>query len=86
MMVPVLPSRNQHIGHIVRESGVAVFSGTHPPQAEVVATHLPDWFRFATKEDLAQLGSRLIRWMVGIFVGSVTVVGGLLTVLVTVVN
>ena len=33
-----------------------------------------------------QLESRLIRWMVGIFVGSVTVVGGLLTVLLTIVN
>ena len=61
-------------------------AGMDASQAEVVAAHLPDWSRFATKEDLAQLESRLIRWMVGIFVGSVTVVGGLLTVLVTVVN
>ena len=54
-------------------------------QAEVVA-HLPDWSQFATRQDIAQLESRLIRWMVGIFVGSVTVVGGLLTVLLTIVN
>ena len=59
-------------------------------QAEVVAAHLPDWSQLATKQDLnqglAQLESRLIRWMVGIFVGSVMVVGGLLTVLLTIVN
>lgn len=58
-------------------------------QAQVVAS-LPDWSQFATKQDLAQglaqLESRLIRWMVGIFVGSVTVVGGLLTVLMAIVN
>lgn len=56
----------------------------------MVAAYLPDWSQFATKQDLnqglAQLESRLIRWMVGIFVGSVTVVGGLLTVLFTIVN
>lgn len=55
-------------------------------QAEVMAAHLPDWSRLATKEDRAQLESRLIRWMVGIFAGSVTVVGSLLTVLITIVN
>ena len=59
-------------------------------QPESVAAHLPDWSQFATKQDLnqglVQLESRLIRWMVGIFVGSVTVVGGLLTVLLTIVN
>jgi hypothetical protein len=34
-------------------------------QAQVVASHLPDWSQFATKQDwaqgLAQLESRLIR-------------------------
>lgn len=37
---------------------------------------MPDWSQFATKQDLAELESRLLRWLVGIFVGSVTVVGG----------
>ena len=32
------------------------------------------------------LESRFVRWLVGIFVGSVTVVGGLLTVLTTIAN
>ena len=65
-------------------------AGMAEAQAQVVASHLPDWSQFATKQDLAQglaqLESRLIRWMVGIFVGSVTVVGGLLTVLMAIVN
>ena len=65
-------------------------AGMVEAQAQVVASHLPDWSQFATKQDLAQglaqLESRLIRWMVGIFVGSVTVVGGLLTVLMAIVN
>lgn len=61
-------------------------AGMAEDQAQTVAAHLPDWSQFATRQDLAQLESRLIRWMVGIFVGSVTVVGGLLTVLITVVG
>lgn len=72
-------------------------AGMAEDQAQTVAAHLPDWSQFATKQDLARLEgdmqrgfsdleSRLIRWMVGIFVGSVTVVGGLLTVLITVVG
>lgn len=46
-------------------------------QAKAIASHLPDWSQFATKEDLARLEgrvaqrlsgleSRIIRWMVGI--------------------
>ena len=55
-------------------------AGMEAAQAEVVAAHLPDWSQFVTRQDMAQLESRLIRWMVGIFVGSVTVVGVLLTI------
>ena len=72
-------------------------AGMAEDQAQTVAAHLPDWSQFVTKQDLARLAgdmqrgfsdleSRLIRWMVGIFVGSVTIVGGLLTVLITVVG
>ena len=48
-----------------------------PMQNRTTSTHR----HFVTHQDLAHLESRLIRWMVGIFVSSVTVVGGLLTIL-----
>ena len=51
------------------------------PQAKILAAAIPDWSQFATKQDLAQLESRLIYWTIGILVGSVTVIEGLLTVL-----
>ncbi len=40
-------------------------------QAKAVAAHLPDWSQLATKQDLVELRgeleSRLVRWMIGIF-------------------
>jgi len=56
------------------------------PQAKILAVAIPNWSQFATKQDLAQLESRLIRWMIGIFVDGVTVIEGLLTVLLAIVN
>ena len=38
-------------------------------QAKAVAAHLPDWSQFATKQGLAELESRLIRWMRWYFPG-----------------
>ncbi len=48
-------------------------------QAQAVAAHVPDWSQFATKQDLSQLESRLIRWMVGIFLTFLALLGGLMT-------
>lgn len=31
-------------------------------QAEIIASHIPDWSQFATKQDLAELKSDLMRW------------------------
>ena len=47
--------------------------------AEVIAAHT-DWSQFATKHDLSQLESRLIRWMVGIFLTFLGLLGGLAAV------
>ena len=30
--------------------------------AEIIASHIPDWSQFATKQDLAELKSDLMRW------------------------
>ncbi len=82
--------------------------GLAEDQAIAIASHLPDWSQFATKQDLgrlrqdmsqdlgqlrqdlgqlrqdtsqglAQLESRLIRWMVGIFLTFLALIGGLVT-------
>ena len=31
-------------------------------QAEIIASHIPDWSQFATKQDLAELKSDRMRW------------------------
>ena len=31
-------------------------------QAEIIASHIPDWSQFATKQDIAELKSSLMRW------------------------
>ena len=65
-------------------------AGMEDGQAQVVAAHIPDWSQFATKQDMSQLGnqldskmsqleSRLIRWMVGIFLTFLALLGGLIT-------
>ena len=57
-------------------------------QAKAVAAHLPDWSQFATKQDLkqglAELESRLIRWMVGTFLGMASLLAAAVSVLVAV--
>ncbi len=30
--------------------------------AEIIASHIPDWSQFATKQDIAELKSDLMRW------------------------
>ena len=37
----------------------------------------PDWSQFATKDDLSHLESRLIRWMVGIYLTFLVLLAGL---------
>ena len=54
--------------------------GMPAAQAQAVAAHIPDWSQFATKDDLSQLESRLIRWMVGIFLTFLGLLGGLAAV------
>ena len=54
--------------------------GMPEAQAQAVAAHIPDWSQFATKDDLSQLESRLIRWMVGIFLTFLGLLGGLAAV------
>lgn len=63
-------------------------------QAYVTKQDLPDWSQFATKQDMSELKSELkldmsehrsslIRWMIGIFFGTFTLAGALLTLLLT---
>lgn len=54
-------------------------------KAMAIAGHIPDWSQFATKSDILDvksdikdLESRLIRWMVGIFLTFLTVIGSLI--------
>ena len=54
--------------------------GMPEAQAQAVAAHIPDWSQFATKDDLSHLESRLIRWMVGIFLTFLGLLGGLAAV------
>ncbi len=71
--------------------------GLAEDQAIAIASHLPDWSQFATKQDLgrlrqdmsrlrqdlhqdmSRLESRLVRWMVGIFLTFLALLGGLVT-------
>ncbi len=53
-------------------------------QAKAVAAHLPDWSQFATRQDLSELASRLIRWMVGIFLAIASLLAAAVSVLVAV--
>ena len=59
-----------------------------PPQ--VVAPHVPDWSQFVTKDALekgiSQVESRLVRWMVGIFLAFLTILGGLITISLNIYN
>jgi len=56
----------------------------------VLAAHLPDWSQFATRQDLkqglAELESRLIRWMVGIFLALASLLAAAVSVLVAVLD
>ncbi len=65
-------------------------AGMEETQAMAIASHMPDWSQFATKQDMSQLESRLeqkmsglesrlIRWMVGIFLTFLALLGGLVT-------
>ena len=67
-----------------------VQAGFDTKQAAVMASHVPDWSQFATRQDLGQLESRLqlqmgqlesrlIRWMIGIFLTFLALLGGLIT-------
>ncbi len=53
--------------------------------AAAIASHLPDWPQFATKQDvldvksdIKNLEARLIRWMAGIFLILLTAIGSLI--------
>ena len=54
--------------------------GMPEPQAQAVAGHIPDWSQFATKDDLSQLETRLVRWLVGIFLTFLALLAGLVTI------
>ena len=65
-------------------------AGFDAKRAAVLASHVPDWSQFATRQDLSQLESRLqlqmgqlesrlIRWMIGIFLTFLALLGGLIT-------
>ena len=64
------------------------------PEAYVTQQDLPDWSQFATRQDMSDLKSELkldmrehrsslIRWMIGIFFGTFTLAGALLSLLLT---
>ena len=60
-------------------------------QAKAVAAHLPDWSQFATRQDLVELRgemsgleSRLVRWMIGIFLAMASLLAAAVSVLVAV--
>lgn len=58
-----------------------------PPQ---VVRYMPDWSQFVTKDALekgiSQVESRLVRWMVGIFLAFLTILGGLITISLNIYN
>lgn len=48
-------------------------------QAEIIASHIPDWSQFATQQDLAELKSDLMRrqWIqMGAITAALTAAGG----------
>lgn len=54
-------------------------------KAAAIASHIPDWSQFATKQDILDfksdikdLEARLIRWMVGIFLTFLMAIGSLI--------
>ena len=47
-------------------------------KAMAIAGHIPDWSQFATKSDIKDLEARLIRWMAGILLTFLTVIGSLI--------
>ena len=58
---------------------------TNEDKTMAIAGHIPDWLQFATKQDILDvksdikdLESRLIRWMAGIFLTFLTVIGSLI--------
>ena len=58
---------------------------TNEDKTMAIAGHIPDWSQFATKQDILDvksdikdLESRLIRWMAGIFLTFLTVIGSLI--------
>ncbi len=55
--------------------------GMEEAQAIVIAAHIPDLSRLENRltQDMGQLESRLIRWMVGIFLTFLALLGGLVT-------
>ena len=59
-----------------------------PPQ--VFAPDVPDWSQFVTKDALeksiSQVESRLVRWMVGIFLTFLGILGGLITLSLNIYN
>ena len=62
-------------------------AGMDDAQAQVVASHIPDWSQFVTKQDVCRLekrtyqpGDRVIRWMVGCAVGSLVLLAGFVAV------
>ena len=63
-----------------------------PTPAEAIASYIPDWSQFATKDDrakgmsqlrndMSQMESRLVRWLVGIFLTFLALLGGLVTMI-----
>lgn len=57
---------------------------------QVVTPHVPDWSQVVTKDALeksiSQVESRLVRWMVGIFLAFLTIIGGLITISLNIYN
>ena len=56
-----------------------------------VTSHLPAWSQFATRQDLIELRgemsgleSRLVRWMIGIFLAMVSLLAAAVSILVAV--
>lgn len=54
-------------------------------KAVAIASHIPDWPQFATRQDILDVKSdikdlefRLIRWMVGIFLTILMAIGSLI--------
>ena len=37
-------------------------------QAIAIASHIPDWWQFVTKQDLTRMELRIVFWMLGLLV------------------